>query len=154
MGCEEKQLESYESFLEKFKEILRKNGLKYTKQRESILCMIYESNDHFTPESLYQEISQRFSDQKIGIATIYRTLSLLEKESMVTSISFGVNGKKYEAGTKAHHDHMICTECGKIIEFCNEEIEALQHMVAEKNGFKITDHMMQMYGICDTCQSA
>ena len=71
---------------------------------------------------------------------------------MVTSISFGANGKKYEAGTKDHHDHMICDSCGKIIEFCDEVIEELQEKVALKHQFKIIDHVMQIHGICKECQ--
>jgi Fur family ferric uptake transcriptional regulator len=144
--------ENYDLFLGRFKEVLRRNSLKYTKQREIILEAIYNSEEHFTPESLYGEIGAKHSDSKIGIATIYRTLSLLEKEEMVTSISFGANGKKYEAGTKDHHDHMICDLCGKIIEFFDEEIEELQDKVAKNHSFKITDHVMQIHGICSQCQ--
>lgn len=147
-----KRVIGYEEYLERFQELLRKNGLKYTKQREVILDAIYHSTGHFTPESLHKQI-QEVSDEKIGIATIYRTLSLLESEGLVTSISFGVNGKKYEFGEKEHHDHMICDSCGTIIEFMDEEIERLQEKVAKAHHFKTTNHIMQIHGICSTCQS-
>jgi len=145
------KLLDYDSYLEQFKEVLRKNGLKNTKQREIILDAIYHSKEHFTPETLHKML-QETHEEKIGIATVYRTLSLLEGEGMVTSLSFGVNGKKYELGEKEHHDHMICDECGKIIEFYDEEIEKLQDKVAKLNDFKTTNHIMQIHGICRECQ--
>ena len=64
----------------------------------------------------------------------------------------GINGKKFEIANKPHHDHLICTECGKIIEFENEKIEALQEKIAKENGFKLTEHLMQLYGVCPECQ--
>lgn len=142
----------YSEYLERFQELLRQNGLKYTKQREIILDAIYHSTGHFTPESLHKQI-QEVSDEKIGIATIYRTLSLLEGAGLVTTLSFGVSGKKYEFGEKEHHDHMICDNCGKIIEFCDDEIEKLQEKVAKAHNFKTTNHIMQIHGICNTCQT-
>ncbi len=142
----------YETYLDQFKEVLRKNNLKYTKQRETILDAIYHYDTHFSPESLHKKI-QELSEEKIGIATVYRTLSLLEHEGMVTSISFGVNGKKYEFGEKEHHDHMICDQCGTIIEFHDEQIEKLQEKVAKSHNFKTTDHIMQIHGICAECQA-
>ena len=143
---------NYEEYLEQFKEVLRKNNLKYTKQREIILDAIYHYDTHFAPETLHKKI-QDSSEEKIGIATVYRTLSLLEHEGMVTSISFGVNGKKYEFGEKEHHDHMICDQCGTIIEFHDEQIEKLQEKVAKSHNFKTTDHIMQIHGICAECQA-
>jgi len=141
----------YDGYLERFKELLKKNSLKFTKQREIILDTIFHSKGHFTPETLHKNIQQSCKE-KIGIATIYRTLSLLENENMVTSISFGVNGKMYEFGEKQHHDHMICDECGKIIEFCDEDIERLQERVAKLNNFRTISHIMQIHGICEECQ--
>ena len=72
---------------------------------------------------------------------------------MVTSLSFGAQGKKYELGAKDHHDHMICTECGEITEFVDAQIEERQHSIADSLGFKMTDHSMQIYGICEKCQN-
>ncbi len=65
----------------------------------------------------------------------------------------GIQGKKFEIANKPHHDHLICESCGKIVEFENEEIEKLQHKIAEESGFKLTDHLMQLYGICRECQN-
>ena len=142
----------YEKLLTDFKLLLKKNGLKFTIQREVILETLYQSDEHLTPESLHHLIQEKQPDLKTGIATVYRTLSLLEDSNMVTSLSFGAQGKKYELGAKDHHDHMICTECGTITEFVDEDIEKRQHAIADELGFKMSDHSMQIYGICKHCQ--
>ncbi|MBK2001019.1 Fur family transcriptional regulator [Campylobacter sp. LH-2024] len=141
----------YDVLLERFKKILRQGGLKYTKQREILLKTLYHSDTHHTPESLYMEIKQVEPNLNVGIATVYRTLNLLEEAEMVTSISFGSAGKKYELANKPHHDHMICKNCGKIIEFENSIIERQQALIAKEYNFKLTGHLMQLYGICDDC---
>ena len=141
----------YEQLLSDFKTLLKKNSLKFTIQREVILETLYNSDEHLTPESLHHLIQEKFPDLKTGIATVYRTLSLLEGESMVTSLSFGAQGKKYELGAKEHHDHFICTKCGSITEFVDEKIEERQHAIADELGFKMEDHSMQIYGLCKNC---
>lgn len=143
----------YEQLLKDFKALLKKNALKFTIQREVILETLYNSDEHLTPESLHHLIQENFPDLKTGIATVYRTLALLEESQMVTSLSFGAQGKKYELGAKEHHDHMICTKCGAITEFVDEEIESRQDSIAKALGFKIMDHSMQIYGLCKGCQS-
>jgi len=143
----------YAELLDSFRNILKQNGLKFTIQREVILETLYNSHEHLTPESLHRLIQAKHPDLKIGIATIYRTLSLLEDAEIVTSLSFGVQGKKYELGAKEHHDHMICIKCGNITEFVDEEIEKKQEKIAKAFNFKMTDHSMQIYGICEKCQN-
>ena len=143
----------YEQLLSDFKTLLKENSLKFTIQREVILETLYNSDEHLTPESLHQLIHGKLPDLKTGIATVYRTLALLEESNMVTSLSFGAQGKKYELGAKEHHDHMICTTCGDITEFVDEEIENRQHSIADALGFKMSDHSMQIYGICKNCQN-
>ncbi|MEO1938361.1 MAG: transcriptional repressor [Sulfurimonas sp.] len=142
----------YSELLENFKALLKKNKLKFTIQREVILETLYNSDEHLTPEALHQLIQKKYPKLKTGIATVYRTLSLLEDSNVVTSLSFGAQGKKYELGAKEHHDHLICTECGKITEFVDEEIEKRQHVITDELGFKMVDHSMQIYGICSQCQ--
>lgn len=143
---------AYKQLLHNFKELLKKNNLKFTIQREVILETLYNSDEHLTPESLHNLIQAKFPDLKTGIATVYRTLSLLEESDMVTSLSFGAQGKKYELGAKHHHDHFICTACGNITEFVDEQIEERQRKIADELGFKMQDHSMQIYGICKNCQ--
>ncbi|MEA1956598.1 MAG: Fur family transcriptional regulator [Campylobacterota bacterium] len=142
----------YEELLNNFKTLLKKNNLKFTIQREVILETLYDSDEHLTPESLHHLIQEKYEDLKTGIATVYRTLALLEDSNMVTSLSFGAQGKKYELGAKEHHDHLICTQCGAITEFVDEQIEDRQHKIADELNFKMQDHSMQIYGICNNCQ--
>ena len=141
----------YAQLLNDFKLLLKNNNLKFTIQREVILETLYNSDEHLTPELLHNLIQEKHSDLKTGIATIYRTLALLEESNMVTSLSFGASGKKYELGAKDHHDHMICTKCSNITEFVDEQIEERQHKIAKELGFTMTDHSMQIYGICKNC---
>jgi Fur family ferric uptake transcriptional regulator len=143
----------YEELLHDFKALLKKNNLKFTIQREVILETLYNSDEHLTPELLYNLIQEKYPNLNTGIATVYRTLSLLEDSNVVTSLSFGAQGKKYELGTKKHHDHIICTKCGTITEFVDEKIEERQHAIADSLGFEMIDHSMQIYGICKKCQN-
>lgn len=143
----------YNKLLGDFKQLLRDNGLKFTIQREVILEMLYNCDEHLTPESLHHLIQDKHPELNTGIATVYRTLSLLEDSEMVTSLSFGAQGKKYELGSKDHHDHIICTKCGLISEFMDDEIETRQKKIAEELGFVMQEHSMQIYGICQSCQT-
>lgn len=142
----------YNKLLSDFKQLLKINGLKFTIQREVILEMLYNSDEHLTPEGLHHLIQQKHPELNTGIATVYRTLSLLEESEMVTSLSFGAQGKKYELGAKDHHDHIICTSCGSITEFVDEAIEERQKKITEALGFVMQEHSMQIYGICKNCQ--
>lgn len=141
----------YNKLLADFKLLLKANGLKFTIQREVILETLYTSDEHLTPEALHHLIQKKHPELNTGIATVYRTLALLEDSDMVTSLSFGAQGKKYELGAKDHHDHLICTQCGSIIEFADEAIEMRQQEVAKELGFKMEEHSMQIYGICKNC---
>jgi len=142
---------TYEKLLEKFKDLLKVNCLKFTKQRELILKFLYENDEHFTPEEINMLLKKAYPGINIGIATVYRTLALLEESGIASSISFGAQGKKYELGLKKHHDHLICTACGAIIEFLDETIEAQQEAIAKKFNFHMTDHTMKIVGLCEDC---
>ena len=144
---------SYEEVLERFKELLKSTQLKQTTQRELILKIIYDNSGHFTPEDIYNLIKKSYPEVKLGIATVYRTLTLLEDASIVSSISFGTQGKKYEFGLGEHHDHLVCLKCGKIEEFFDETIEKLQEEIALKFNFKMSNHIMKILGTCRACQA-
>lgn len=144
---------AYPLLLEKFHTILKDNSLKFTKQRELVLKFLYKNEGHFTPEDIYTQLKQQYPSIKIGIATVYRTLTLLESSQIVSSISFGVQGKKYELGIKKHHDHLICTQCGDIIEFFDDIIEERQEFIAKMFNFKMYDHTMKIVGLCQKCQN-
>ena len=143
---------SNEEIIDELKKIVKQKGLKYTEQREIVLSVLLDAQDHLTAEEVYNEIKKEHTESNIGIATVYRALSFLEEVDLITSIAFGTDGKKYESNAKSHHDHLICTNCGKIIEFMDDEIEKRQDKIAKKNKFKITSHSMQLYGTCETCQ--
>jgi len=142
---------AYDEVLENFKKLLKSNNLKYTTQRELILKVIYDNNGHFTPEDIYNLIKKSYPEVNLGIATIYRTLTLLEDASIVRSISFGTQGKKYEFGLTEHHDHLVCLQCGNIEEFYDETIELQQEKIAKKFNFKMSDHVMKITGTCSAC---
>ncbi len=144
---------TYPLLLDKFKGLLKNNALKFTKQRELILKFLYENDEHYTPEDIYMLLKKEYPDVNLGIATVYRTLTLLEESDIASSISFGAQGKKYELGLKKHHDHLICTSCGAIIEFFDDTIESQQEIIAKKFNFKMTDHTMKIVGLCEKCQA-
>jgi Fur family transcriptional regulator, ferric uptake regulator len=145
---------SNEEIIDELKKIVKQKGLKYTEQREIVLSVLLHAKEHLSAEEVYNEIKREHQDSNIGIATVYRALSFLEEVDLIASITFGTDGKKYESNAKSHHDHLICTSCGKIIEFMDDEIEKRQEKIAKKNKFKITSHSMQLYGTCETCQES
>ena len=140
-----------EEVIEELRKIVKQKGLKYTEQREIVLTILLQATEHLTAEEIYNKIKKHYPDSNVGIATVYRALSFLEEVELIASIAFGTDGKKYESNTKSHHDHLICTNCGKIIEFVDEEIEKRQEKIAKANKFKVTSHSMQLYGICESC---
>ncbi|WP_375153640.1 Fur family transcriptional regulator [Arcobacter sp. CECT 8985] len=141
-----------EEVIEELKKIVKQKGLKYTEQREIVLDILINAEDHLSAEEVYNQIKEKHPDSNIGIATVYRALGFLEEVDLIASIAFGTEGKKYESNAKSHHDHLICTNCGKIVEFIDDEIEKRQEKIAKKNKFKITSHSMQLYGVCGDCQ--
>jgi len=135
-----------------FKERLKNQGLKSTAQRDDIARVFFESRRHISIEELYREVKR--INPRIGYATVYRTMKLL-KESGLASESHFLNGEaRYESTVGAHHhDHLICEVCGKIVEFEEARIEALQAEVARRFDFRTTGHKMELYGLCRSCQA-
>ena len=130
---------------------LEDHHLKHTKQREAILEAFLETTGHVTSEDLYQRI--RGKHPNIGFTTVYRTMKLLSECGLAEARNFGDGQTRYEAAVgRHHHDHLICTQCGAIIEFENNRIEALQEMVARRHGFRVISHKMELYGLCRDCQ--
>lgn len=142
-----------ENFETQLKELIKQKGMKYTEQRAIILEILIMADDHLNADDIHQIIRQKYPESNIGIATVYRTLGFLEESNLISSISFGVDGKKYESNTKKHHDHLICTSCGAIFEFVDEEIEQRQEVMAKIHNFQIASHSMQIYGLCQKCQN-
>ena len=120
-------------------------GVKLTDQRRIIAKVMSESQDHPDVDELYNRVSK--IDSKISIATVYRTVKLFEEAGIVAKHDFKGGKARYEQLNKSHHDHLIDIKTGEIIEFVDDEIEKLQQKVAEKYGYKLVDHKLELYGI-------
>ncbi len=138
---------------EVFLKHIQKKGLKRTAQRDLILEVFLRTEEHLSSEDLYQIVKQK--DPTVGQTTVYRTLKLLAEAGLAREVRFGDNRTHYEHKYKhQHHDHMICLECGKIIEFFSAELEAIQDKMAAKHRFEITEHLLRIVGICAECRRA
>ena len=135
-----------------FQEHIKSAGLRRTSQRDLILETFLKTEEHFTSEDLYSIVHK--IDPGIGLTTVYRTLKLLTDAGLAREVRFGDNRTYYEHHyNHEHHDHMICTECGKVIEFFSQEIENLQDEMAAKFGFTLSHHSLRMWGLCSECQA-
>jgi Fur family ferric uptake transcriptional regulator len=120
-------------------------GVKLTDQRKIIAKVMTDSNDHPDVDELYNRVSK--IDSKISIATVYRTVKLFEESGIVTKHDFKGGKARYEQLMESHHDHLIDIKTGEIIEFVDDEIEKLQNKVAEKYGYDLVDHKLELYGV-------
>jgi len=122
--------------------------IKLTAQRQAILNIINQSNQHWDAEVLARALSD--AGHSIGIATIYRGLTALEDAGLIEAIHLG-DKKRYERSNKAHHDHLVCRLCGSIEEFFDEEIEHRQREVAKQHAFDMDGHQLLIFGTCKHC---
>ena len=120
-------------------------GVKLTDQRRVIANVMSQSSDHPDVDELYNRVSK--IDPKISIATVYRTVKLLEEAGILAKHDFKGGKARYEAMIESHHDHLIDVKTGEIIEFVDDEIEKLQIKVAEKYGYTLVDHKLELYGV-------
>ncbi|HEY1606121.1 MAG TPA: Fur family transcriptional regulator [Allosphingosinicella sp.] len=120
-------------------------GLRITEQRRVIARVLSESEDHPDVEALHARAAA--IDSGISIATVYRTVRLFEEAGILERHDFGDGRSRYEAAPESHHDHLIDVETGKVIEFADDELEALQKKIAERLGFRLVDHRMELYGV-------
>ena len=134
-----------------FQEHIQASGLRRTGQRDLILEIFLITEDHLSSEDLYNLVHKK--DPTVGHTTVYRTLKLLTEAGLAREVRFGDNKTYYEHHyNHDHHDHMICTECGRVIEFFSADIESLQDEMADKFGFRPTHHSLRMWGVCSECQ--
>ena len=122
----------------------KKKGVRLTDQRKLIAKVMSESESHPDVDELHKKVSKL--DSKISIATVYRTVKLFEEAGIVAKHDFKGSKSRYEQAPEEHHDHLIDVNSGEITEFVNEEIEKLQKQVAEKLGYKLVDHRLELYG--------
>jgi Fur family ferric uptake transcriptional regulator len=130
---------------------IQRAGLKRTAQRDLILEVFLRTEEHLSSEDLYRLVQRE--DPAIGQTTVYRTLKLLTEAGLAREVRFGDGRTRYEHNYKhPHHDHMICTECGKTIEFFSADLEQLQDKIAARHKFEITNHTLRMFGYCSDCR--
>ena len=122
----------------------KQKGVRLTDQRKLIAKIMSDSESHPNVDELHKKVSK--FDSKISIATVYRTVKLFEEAGIVAKHDFKGNKSRYEQAPEEHHDHLIDINSGEITEFVNEEIEKLQKQVAEKLGYKLVDHRLELYG--------
>ena len=128
---------------------LEEHGLKHTKQREAILEVFLAAKGHITSEGLHQQV--RALHPQIGYTTVYRTMKLLCEAGLASERNFDDSITRYEIAHE-HHDHLVCTRCGKIIEFECELIESAQDKIAARYDFRVLRHRHELYGHCSDCQ--
>lgn len=133
-----------------FKRIIREMGIKVTGQRLAILSALVAGRAHVTAQEVFEQLT--VNHPEIGFATVYRFLRKLTELGYVTEVRMGGLPARYELTPRRHHDHLTCTHCGKIVEFENGQIEQLQARVAAQNGFLLTHHVLELYGLCRQCQ--
>ena len=121
-----------------------KIGLRLTDQRRAVVSVLEQASDHPNIQDLYERASQ--VDPNLSIATVYRTVKLLEELDILTKLEFGDGVARYEITDKNHHDHLIDLKTGKVIEFYDEEIERLQKKQAQKLGYRLIGHRLELYG--------
>ena len=130
--------------------LLRERGLKATRQRDEIVRALREAEAHVTVDELYQRVRRR--NPRLGYATVYRTLRLLAESGWASARRFGDGTARFEHRVEGkHHDHLICLGCGKIQEFENDRLEALQERIARQEGFRVQEHKLELYGYCQNC---
>ncbi len=141
-------------FVRLFGRYLREQGLPVTHQREAVADVVFGSQDHLSVDDLERELRRR--GERIGKATIYRTLDLLVRSRLVEEHDFGEGFKRYEhrLSRQPVHEHLVCLECGRVLEFQSPEIEAVEARVLEEHGFLPARHRLEVYGLCRACRDA
>ncbi|MEX0943190.1 MAG: ferric iron uptake transcriptional regulator [Pseudomonadales bacterium] len=131
---------------------LKEAGLKITLPRLKILQILESSKvHHLSAEDVYKRLLQ--NNEEIGLATVYRVLTQFEEAGLVVRHHFEGGHSVFELATDEHHDHIVCVKCGRVEEFSDDQIEARQRTIAKQLGFELTDHNLNMYGLCPTCRA-
>lgn len=138
--------------MDSIKNKFKKEGYKLTTQRRAVLDVIIENQEkHLSPEEIYDIVKIRYPE--IGIATVYRTLQLLEKLNIIYRLNFDDGYNRYELNLDSeNHHHLICLKCGDIMEVKLDLLENLENEIEDENGFKIVDHNVKFFGYCIDCQ--
>ncbi len=141
------------SFIRLFGRYLREQGLPLTPQREAVAELLFSSDEHLSVDEMEQRL--RDEGERIGKATIYRTLDLLVRSKLVEEHDFGEGFKRYEhrLSRRPEHEHLICLECGGVTEFTSDEVWTVRTEVSRAHGFRPSRHKLEIYGLCAPCQA-
>ena len=140
-----------QKLMNRFKEALKKEGLKYTPQRTAVLEEIIKDKGHRESEEIYLALKK--SGQHVSRATIYRTMDILVNNGFARKMNLGDGRARYESKVNSpHHDHLVCMDCGLIVEFMDQQIEDLQDKIAIQYNFQLKRHIHQLFGLCKKCQ--
>ena len=140
-----------QKLLNRFKEALKKEGLKYTPQRTAVLEEIIKDKGHRESEEIYLALKK--SGQHVSRATVYRTMDILVNNGFARKMNLGDGRARYESKVNSpHHDHLVCMDCGLIVEFMDQKIEDLQDKIAIQYNFQLKRHIHQLFGLCKKCQ--
>ena len=139
------------ALLERFRRHLREHHQPVTRQRDLVAQVVFLSEDHLSVERISREL--RAQGERVGMATVYRTLVLLVESGLVRAHDFGEGFKRYEPmPTQADHEHLICERCGRVVEFSNERLERMLPVLADEHGFQHQRHRLEIYGVCRECR--
>jgi Fur family ferric uptake transcriptional regulator len=140
-----------EALLERFRRYLRDHRLPVTRQRDLVAETVFLSDDHLSVEAIQRRLKQR--NERVGTATVYRTLEMLVQSGLVKAHDFGQGFKRYEPSpAQAHHEHLICDRCGRVVEFSNEPLERMLPIIADEHNFLHVRHSLEIHGVCPACQ--
>lgn len=130
---------------------LREEGYKLTPQRRAIIAMIISSHEHLTPADIYEKVHREYP--AIGLVTVYRTIEVLARLGLLCEVHVGGSCRSYLIRRPPeHHHHLVCSGCGKVIDFTNCELDALEERLSQETGFKIHSHLLEFLGWCNGCQ--
>ncbi len=130
---------------------LRQHGYKLTPQRRAVVRTIVSSQGHLTPTAIYEKVHQEYPD--IGLVTIYRTLDMLDKLGLICEVHAVGNRRSYLVRRPSeHHHHLICSDCGAVVDFTNCDLGELEQRLSQETGFEIKSHLLELLGRCQNCQ--
>lgn len=129
---------------------LRQHGYKLTWQRRVLIQTIVSTQDHLTPIDIYEKVHKDYPN--IGLVTIYRTIEILARLKLICELHAGGSCHSYTIGAPGHHHHLICSNCGRVIDFTGCDLEEMQQSLSKETGFKIDGHLLEFIGLCQTCQ--
>jgi len=129
---------------------LRQHGYKLTPQRRGVIGAIATTQDHLTPAAIYEKV--RLDYPSIGLVTIYRTLDILVKLELICELHAGGSCHSYTISTPEHHHHLICSDCGEVIDFTGYDLTQLEQKLFRETGFEIEGHLLEFIGLCQNCQ--